>query len=559
MGKVTVRFGRPSQRSHHRLTAPLDIVVHGTPSTVLDWSTAGLRFRSNQPERFQVEETIRLALSVPFHDFNVSFDIQARIVRIDASNGDVAAQFVDLPERAKELLHYFSDKLVRGEMASVDGTLKRLDLPVTPPRPEAPKERAVINGGRGSVRPWVVGSTYLSLGVALAFGLLYTLYGTIFLVTSEQAMLYAPITELIAPEDGSVSAVYVAEGDPVAAGDHLLTITSPRLEQLQSEARIREQETLIEQQRLTELVETEVNTLIPYGDISADQVVATEARLASAQKQAALLERQRQRLIPLQQEGLVSAQQIDQLETDAQRAQGTVTEAQADLRIARMAHDAALSGKYYSANRLEGQLPELRAELSAAKGQVRLAKIRLQELAKQVDRLTLRAPIGGHVRQVSVMAGSAVSSGRLAISLLSDELPKVYAVVPSDKLARIAIGHRAKILIPALSRQISAEVTSIEPRSWSLPENVRRLLGGEPMDSGLVVLALASEEPGARNLLQPGLPVSVEMENETAQRAVRTVSSAVSYAFGMVFNAFGVTKSLASTIPPPPSHGPLPD
>ena len=560
-GTVNVRFGRPSQRRHHRLTAPLEVLVHGQtePSMVLDWSTAGLRFRSNPPPMFHVEDAIMLALSVPFHDFHVSFDIQARVVRVDATNGEVAVQFVDLPARPKELLHYFADNLLRGEMAPIGGTLKRLDLPVTPPRPEAPKERVVVNSGRRSLRPWLVGATYLSLGAALSFGLLYTLYGTIFLVSSEQAMLYAPITELIAPEDGTVSAVYVIEGDRVSPGYFLLSITSPRLEQLKSEARIRVQETLIEERRLAELVETELHTLVPYGDISADQVVATEARLASAQQQAALLDRQRLRLLPLRQEGLVSAQQLDQLETEAQRAQGTVAETQAELRIARVAHDAALTGQYYSANRLESRLPELRAELSAARGQVSLAKIRLQELEKQADRLTLRAPIAGQVRQVSVMTGSAVSGGHQAISLLSDELPRVYAVVPSGKLAQIAIGNRAKVFIPALSRQISAEVISIEPRSWSLPENVRRLLGGEPMDSGLVVLSLAPEEPGTRTL-QPGLPVSVEMGNETAQHAVHRVSHAVSAAFGMVFNAIGIgTKLQAATLPSPSGYGPLPE
>lgn len=548
--KVSVRFGRASQRSHHRLTAPLDVIVQGTPCKVLDWSTAGLRFNASQPEKFQVDETIWLALSVPFHDFSVSFDIQVRLVRVDGSSGEIAAQFLDLPTRARELLHYFSDNLIRGEMAPIDGTLKRLDLPVTPPRPEAPKTD-VVNNGSSSVHTWVVGSVYLLLGVALAIGLFYTLYRTTFLISSEQAMLYAPLAELIVPEDGTVAAVYVAEGGRVAVGDPLLTITSPRLEQLQSEARIRLEETQIEQQRLAELVEAEQRTLAAYGGISADHVVATEARLASAQKQAALLERQRQRLMSLQKGRLVSAQQIDQLETDAQRALGSVTEAQAELRIARMAHAAALSGNYYSSNRLEGPLPELRAKLAAAKGQVRLANVRLQALEKQLKRLTLHAPIAGHVQQLSVTVGSAASSGRHAISLLTDERLQVYAVVPSNKLGQIAIGNRAQVFIPALSRQVSAEITAIEPRIWSLPENVHKLLGSEPLDSGLVMLSLASTEQGT-GLLQPGLPVSVEMENETAQQTVRNLSDAISY-------ALGVTKSQVVTLLSPPDHGPMAD
>lgn len=553
MNKVSVRFERPSQRCHHRLTAPLNVAVQGleAPCVVIDWSTAGLRFRTNRPEIFKAEEVIQLALAVPFHDFNVTFDVQACIVRvIDAATGDVAVRFVDLPARAKELLHYFSDKLVRGEIAPVDGTLKHLDLPTTPPRPETPKQPVAINSKYRSIRPWAVGATYLSLGVALAIGLVSTLYQTIFLVPSTQAMLYSPIADLIVPEDGTVSAVYVGEGDRVAAGDPLLTIVSPRLEQLQSEARIREQEALINEKRLTALVETETHTLVPYGDISADQVVAAEARLASAQQQAAALDRQRLRLMSLRNDGVVTAQQLDQVETDLQRAQDAVAETQAGLRIARVAHTAAQSGTYYSANRLESQLPELRAELVAAKGQVNLARVRLLELHKQTERMTLHAPIPGQVRQLSVMLGSAVSGGRHAISLQSDDLPKVYAMVPSDKLARIAIGNTAQVFIPALSREISAAVVTVEPRIWSLSEDVRKLLG-EPTDSGLIVLSLAAETQGA-GALYSGLPVSVEMANETARQAVRKLSQTA-------MQIFGIGKTLAAVAPSPANERAIPN
>ena len=538
--KVSVRFSRPSQRCHHRLTAPLDVIAQGVSCTAIDWSTAGLRFRPCQPASdqpgFTVEDVIRVVLSVPFHEFNVSTEVQARVVRIDATQGDVALRFVDLPSRAKELLHYFSENLLRGEMAPFDGAIKRLDLPVTPPRPEAPKLPAHGQGKGRDVRPWLVGSTYLSVGVVLAIALLYTLYRTIFLVPSEHAMLYTPMVDLIVPEDGTVSAVYVADGEQVAAGHRLLSITSPRLEQILSEARIREKEAEITQQRLAAMVETERRTLVPYRDIASDQMVAARARLLSAEKQAAMLERQHERFAPLLKEGYISAQQADQIETDLLRAREAVTEAQALLRIARAAQEAAQTGKYYTSNRLEGRLPELQAELVAAKAQVGLARTRVQELERQTEKLTLRAPVTGRVRQVSVVAGSAVTGGKPAVSLLTNKLPQVYAMVPADKLAKIAIGHRAKVFVPALAREVEAEVVSVEPRIWTLPENVRRMLG-DPSGGGLVVLALAFKEQDNK-ALYPGLPVSVEMGNETAQHSLRWAS-----------DVFSVPKVQAATTP----------
>lgn len=538
--KVSVRFSSASQRCHHRLTAPLDVIAQGVSCTAIDWSTAGLRFRpskltSDQPG-FNVDDVIRVVLSVPFQEFNVSTEIQARVIRIDAAQGDVALQFIDLPVRAKELLHYFSENLLRGEMAPIDGAIKRLDLPVTPPRPEAPKLPAQAKGQGRDVRPWLVGSTYISLGAVLAGALLYTLYRTIFLVPSEHAMLYAPMVDLIAPEDGTVSAVYVADGEQVAAGHRLLSITSPRLEQLLSEAHIRQQEATITQQRFATLVETERRTLVPYRDIASDQMVAAQARLLSSEKQAAMLERQHERFAPLLKEGYVSVQQADQIETDLLRAREAVTEAQAQVRIARAAHEASRTGKYYTSNRLEGRLPELQAELVAAKAQTLLAKSRVQELERQAEKLTLRAPVSGRVRQVSVVTGGAVTGGKPAVSLLTNQMPQVYAMVPADKLAKIAIGHRAKVFVPALAREIEAQVVSVEPRIWTLPENVRRMLG-DPSGGGLVVLALTFKGQDSK-ALYPGLPVSVEMGNETAQHSLRWAS-----------DVFSVPKAQAASTP----------
>jgi HlyD family secretion protein len=144
--------------------------------------------------------------------------------------------------------------------------------------------------------------------------------------------------------------------------------------------------------------------------------------------------------------------------------------------------------------------------------------------------------MSGRVRQVPVVAGGAVSGGMLAVSLQTDDRPRVYALVPSEQLARIAIGHRATVYVPALSRELDANVVSVEPRIWSLPENVRRLFGN-PSDGGLVVLSFLPDEQEVATL-HPGLPVTVEMGSEGSRHGVQSVS-----------NMLGVSKSQAATVP----------
>jgi len=521
-GTVTVRYGRSSQRLHHRLTAPLHVIVRGVGHTAIDWSVGGFRYRPEPPQDFVVGDATPITLCVPFHGFNVSVEVQARVVRIVKETGDVALQFIDLPARAKELLHYFSDNLLRGEMAPIEGTIKRLDLPVTPPRPEPPKPAAQGSGNERRVRNWFVGSAYLTVGVVLAGSLAYTLYKTIFLVPSEQAMVYASTVDLIGPEDGTVSAVHVRDGDAVAAGDPLVSIRSPRLERLLSEARIQEREAKITRERLISLIAHEERTLRPYGEITADQLTAARARLSAAQENVALLQRQRARMAPLLGGGYVSTQELDRVDTDLQRAQSAVLAAQAELRIADAAHTAARSGTYFTANRLEGELPQLQVDLIAATERVSLATARLKELEEEAERLQLRAPVSGRVRQVTVVAGSAVSGGAMVVSLQADERPRVYAMVPSEKLARIVIGTHATVYVPALSKDVKAEVVAIEPRIWMLPSNVRRLLG-DPASAGLVILSFGPEQSDV-NALHPGLPVAVEFAGEGPSRAVRWVA-----------------------------------
>jgi len=526
---VSIRFERASQRRHHRLTVPLGVKIKDQTYIALDWSTAGIRLRPYALKgKIKVDDVITLALSVPFHDFNVSLKLNAKVVRIDEENSDVAFTFINPPQRATELIRYFADHLIRGEMASIDGTIKRMDLPVTPPAPKPPPKAGSENGkNTQTVRSLFIGASYLMVGLIVAVGFYYTLYTNVFLVTSDQAFVYTPSVDVIVPEGGEVSAVYVSEGEQVSEGDPLLRLNSQRLNHLLSEAQFEIRAALNERRRLEASIKSEQETLATYRHIASDQVTAAEARLSSAKTQQSLLERQYERVSTMSQQDnqLVSTEELDRIRTDQLRATQAVSEAQAELRIARSAFEAAKKGAYYSSNRLESRLPTLQNDLASANDRIELAESRMLELQKQAIRLVIRAPVAGRVRQVTVPAGGTVMAGTQAVSLLTDQTLQVYTKIPSHELGRIAVGDSASVYVPVLSRNLNARVAAIEPRLWSLPNNVRRLLG-EPSDGGLVVLSfdLLAADTGTE-LLNPGLPVTVELRNNTVRSVVRRVAS----------------------------------
>jgi multidrug resistance efflux pump len=481
----------------------------GAPCATTDWSAGGIRCRLEQKHELASGANIPLTLCVPFQDFRVAVDVQARVVRVADEGADLALQFIDLPPRARELLYFFSENLLRGEMAPIDGTIKRLDLPVTPPSPQAPKPPPSAQTRTRSLRTLAIGASYVLIGTVLTGLLAHALYKSLFVVAAEQAMVYAPTVDLIGPNDGVVAAVYVREGEQVAAGDPLVDLQSTRLEQQLSEARIQEREANIEAEQLEAMIAHERDTLRPYEAIATDQLAAAQARLASAEKYQSLLERQRNRMGPLIGAGYVSEQELDRVDTGLAQAVSAVTVARTELQVARAAHLAARQGRYFTANRLEGKLPELKSELIAVREKSKLAASRMRDLEERVGSLTLRAPVAGRVRQAPLVAGSAVTGGAVVVSLQTDERPRVYAVVRSDRLERVTIGRRASVHVPALASDLDAEVIAIEPRIWTLSENVRRLLGN-PADGGLVVLAFDDAAERAQ-VFNPGLPVLVEM------------------------------------------------
>ncbi|WP_455222927.1 HlyD family efflux transporter periplasmic adaptor subunit [Kaarinaea lacus] len=525
---VSIRFDRASQRRHHRLTVPLGVKIQNHTYIALDWSTAGLRLRPYALKgKLKVDDEITLALSVPFHDFNVSLKLDAKVVRIDEESSDVAFAFIDPPQRATELLRYFADQLIRGEMASIEGTIKRMDLPVTPPAPKPPPKTSNGNGkNTQAARSLFIGFGYLTVGFVVAISLYYTLYTNVFLVTSDQAFVYTPSVDVIVPEGGEVSAVYVREGDQVSEGEPLLKLNSQRLDHLLSEAQFEVRSALNERRRLEASIKSEQETLTTYRQIASDQVAAAEARLSSAKTQQSLLERQFDRVSTMSQQGkqgLVSTEELDRIQTDQLRASQAVSEAQAELRIARSAYAAAQKGAYYSSNRLESRLPTLQNDLASANDRIELAESRLHELQKQAIRLVIRAPVSGRIRQVTVPSGGTVMAGTQAVSLLTDQTLQVYTKIPSHELGRIAVGDSASVYVPVLSRNLDARVVAIEPRLWSLPNNVRRLLG-EPSDGGLVVLNFDLLADTGMALLNPGLPVTVQLKNNSVRSVVRRVA-----------------------------------
>lgn len=127
---------RPCQRRHHRVTAPMKVQLpDGASVMATNWSLGGIRLdglNTKDAPLPAVQDVIDLTLTLPFQGFDINFDVSAKVVRTKEEDGMIACEFIELSERANDLMNHFIDDLVRGAMATVEDTICRIDIPVTP-------------------------------------------------------------------------------------------------------------------------------------------------------------------------------------------------------------------------------------------------------------------------------------------------------------------------------------------------------------------------------------------------------------------------------------------
>lgn len=244
---------RSSQRIHQRTAAPLHVTINGNEYTAVDWSLGGLRVTDyDQPAKRG--DRISLTLSIPFQGFHVAFDTDADVMRANIDSGDLGLKFVDLTDRARELMAHFLDELIRGSMGTAGDTIRRIDLPVTPTDIERLRDEArKVPVRRQRLRSIVIGTLYIVLGAAVVTYLAFAIYANMLRLEVTSAVLAAPMQTLSAPADGVLVSMGKIENDAALLGEQLFVIGDPALQERVARAAVavdekRSQLTLLEAQ-----------------------------------------------------------------------------------------------------------------------------------------------------------------------------------------------------------------------------------------------------------------------------------------------------------------------
>ena len=300
-------------------------------------------------------------------------------------------------------------------------------------------------------------------------------------------------TDVSAKTGGQIAQVAVREGAVVQPQQFLVQIDDADLKaQLQGAkarvqaaqerlARTRQQLPILQAQLEQANLTTQQATEESRGRVleAENAVAAANAQLVEAQTNFKLAQAEQRRTRELYAQGVVSAQQRDRDDAQAeaaqaqvaaarqqmQSAQGTLMQAQATLRNPPIRAAAALQ--------IEKQIAQAQTDIAVAQQEVRDAQAAEAEIVANLNYLAINSPMAGNVITRSVEPGEVVAAGAPLITLVDLNNLYLRGFIPAGDIGAVKVGQAARVYLDSFPQQpLAATVTRIDPQASFTPENV---------------------------------------------------------------------------------------
>ena len=501
---------RPCQRRFHRVTAPLRVTLpDGRQMGATNWSLGGLRLDGVAAPRPATGDEVRLGLQLPFQGFDISFEVVGRVTRSDEACGVIGVEFIDLGEREHDLMRHFIDDLVRGQMATVEDAICRIDVPVTPisTKPD-PNPTETMPARRIAVKTVVMSGIYAVLGLAVAAYLGLLVYSNTMRMEVRSAVVSSPLATVKMPMDGLLVPVRLRVDEDVQAGQPIARIVNSKLESDLDDRRIALEEARGRLSRAREKYRIESERMKLYQVINRTDRQISVARLEAAREALAAADTHFERMAGLRQKGLVVASRYDEAELRQAEAEARVKEAEYELeRTAAM--DATSDRRYYNHKEFVTDLDMLALEIDEASSQLQSAQMQLEKYETLQAGLTIAAPFDGRIVSVSQPGGMTVLRNEPLFTIEKREAPTVTAFLDQDQVLSVGLTDRASVYLPSLDRSIEARVVKIDRNSAFLDSEAARYVWKDGKDKSAAVSLVLEAGAYAGGDVRSGLPAVV--------------------------------------------------
>jgi HlyD family secretion protein len=242
--------------------------------------------------------------------------------------------------------------------------------------------------------------------------------------------------ELTAESVEPVSAILVAEGEPVAAKQALLQQDDRR-----ARARLAEAEANVAQlkARLDELVRG------PRSEL----VTAARANLEGASQELAFREQEMDRTREVHARGLASPEALD-------RAQAALDAAEASVKLRHAQLDELLTGTTVE-------------ELTQAEQSLKQAESRRDAVSIDLERHTLRSPVEGVADSRLFELGERPNPGQPVLVVLAGTQPHARVFVPERLRVRVSAGMAVRVYVDGLDTVLDGRVRWIASEATFTP------------------------------------------------------------------------------------------
>ena len=507
---MKIRRERPCQRLNHRVNAPVRIEMPEGVFRAVDWSLGGFLIEGYSGGSVPGDE-IAVTVHIPFQGFDISFPVEAKVVRA-SEDGQLAAAFGEVGDREHEIMAHFIDHLVRGSMTSTEDVILRIDTPVTmvATKPD-PNPDTEVPLRRRLLKTLAMTAFYFTAGLGVAAYAAVVFNSNFMRLEIDTAVVSAPLEPIIATTDGRIGQVTVAPGDAVIRATPLIVIEDARLQQAIDMAGVEVDRATMELLARQRELGAEEGRLNDYHAIAVGQIERTGARIRSLEKQAALAMAQKQRFETLFGEGWTTNSKLDQVRSSYAALAGKLEEARSLMHERRMLLDSIEDGRFYNGGKFEGQLKELQAAVDLGADQVMLAKDELSALKRHRRSLVLSAPTDGRILKLLKNVGSSVRHGEKIAMFERDEARTIEAFLTQEEVLEIGLGDMATVYFPSLDRRANAVVTGIDRTTGYVDEMESRYIWRGPKDrSAKVTLSFTDMDVrDIRRIYTPGLPAVV--------------------------------------------------
>jgi len=501
---------RPCQRRYHRVKAPMKVTMpDGYSLMATDWSVGGLRVDDLVSELPLIDDELQLTLELPFQGFDIAFDVKARVARTVEETKTIGFEFKNLSSRANDLMTHFIDDLIRGQMATVEDTICRIDVPVTPistqpdvnTSDEVPVKRLPLK--------FMFMSTFYTMLAVCIFGYLSILvYSKTMRMEVSSAVVSAPLATIKMPMDGVLHPILMEEDTRVKRGQAIARIHDARFETNLDEKRIELDQARRNLKRVQEKYRIEEQRMKLYQIINKTDRQITEARVASARQALKASDAHLERLMILRKKGLVAESKVDEIRRQQADTLGRLKEAEFDLERT-TAMDAASDRRYFNHKEFVSDLDILALDIEEANAKVMAASMQVEQLEVAKTRMVIKAPFDGRIVSVNQPGNIMILRNEQLFTIEKREQPTVTAFLDQEQVLSVGLYDEAKIFIPALGRHIPAKVSKIDRNSAFIDDKASHYVWNEQKGKSATVsltIQLTSED---QNYIYAGLPAVV--------------------------------------------------